>query len=344
MDNGTEFGNSAINALCKCLDAQGSNLVVFISGYDSNVQKFLDKNEGLESRFPYSVTFNPYSEDELYEIFLMNVAQSGLRCEESSKFKEHIYKWIKTSISKPNFGYARTFGVRDAEMAIQRICSGKLVNQTGEENWMKIAISIDDVRKYLGEEPIPRGNFPSEAVSGVSKALAVSDNKGSTFAIETRLLEGEETLEITGLPKEMAVDSVRVAVTCIKKMYPNILDKKHIHVHFGEGSVQKDGPSAGVALFMSILSAALNRPIIKEKPYDISYTGELSLNGGIFAVGSIFQKIQAACDSGCSKVYIPEQNYERLDKDKISKYNCEVVPVANISEIVEDIYPELKEE
>jgi|GEM_PF-2409152 stage V sporulation protein K len=108
MDNGTEFGNSAINALCKCLDAQGSNLVVFISGYDSNVQKFLDKNEGLESRFPYSVTFNPYSEDELYEIFLMNVAQSGLRCEESSKFKEHIYKWIKTSISKPNFGYARS--------------------------------------------------------------------------------------------------------------------------------------------------------------------------------------------------------------------------------------------
>lgn len=220
----------------------------------------------------------------------------------------------------------------------------KLVNQTGEVNWMKIAISIDDVRKYLGEEPIPRGNFPSEAVSGVSKALAVSDNKGSTFAIETRLLEGEETLEITGLPKEMAVDSVRVAVTCIKKMYPNILDKKHIHVHFGEGSVQKDGPSAGVALFMSILSAALNKPIIKENPYDISYTGELSLSGGIFAVGSIFQKIQAACDSGCSKVYIPEQNYERLDKDKISKYNCEVVPVANISEIVEDIYPELKEE
>ena len=240
--------------------------------------------------------------------------------------------------------YASTFGVRDAEMAIQRICSGKLVNQTGEVNWMKIAISIDDVRKYLGEEPIPRGNFPSEAVSGVSKALAVSDNKGSTFAIETRLLEGEETLEITGLPKEMAVDSVRVAVTCIKKMYPNILDKKHIHVHFGEGSVQKDGPSAGVALFMSILSAALNKPIIKENPYDISYTGELSLSGGIFAVGSIFQKLQAACDSGCSKVYIPEQNYERLDKDKISKYNCEVVPVANISEIVEDIYPELKEE
>lgn len=240
--------------------------------------------------------------------------------------------------------YASTFGVRDAEMAIQRICSGKLVDQTGEENWMKIAISIDDVRKYLGEEPIPRGNFPSEAVSGVSKALAVSDNKGSTFAIETRLLEGEETLEITGLPKEMAVDSVRVAVTCIKEMYPNILDRKHIHVHFGEGSVQKDGPSAGVALFMSILSAALNKPIINENPYDISYTGELSLSGGIFAVGSIFQKIQAACDSGCSKVYIPEQNYERLDKDKIGKYNCEVVPVANISEIVEDIYPELKEE
>ena len=240
--------------------------------------------------------------------------------------------------------YASSFGVRDVEKAMQRICSSKLVDQVGTENPMSLNISKDDVSKYLGAEPIPRGNFPnSGAVSGVSKALAVSNgNAGSTFAIETVLIEGDETLEMTGLPMETTIDSVKIAVTCIKKMYPQLLKGKHIHVHFGEGSVPKDGSSAGVALFMSILSAALDKPLMCKEPYDIAYTGEISLTGGVFAIGGTFEKLQAACDSGCSKVFIPMQNYERLDKDKLGEFECEVIPVTHISQVVETIYPELK--
>ena len=242
--------------------------------------------------------------------------------------------------------YASSFGVRDAEKAMQRICSSKLVEQVGSENPMCLNISKDDVSKYLGAEPIPRGNFPNDgAVSGVSKALAVSNgNVGSTFAIETVLIEGDETLEMTGLPKETATDSVKIAVTCIKKMYPALLKGKHIHVHFGEGSVPKDGPSAGVALFMSILSAAIDKPLMCKEPYDIAYTGEISLTGGVFAIGGTFEKIQAACDSGCCKVFIPMQNYERLEKEKLDEFDCEVIPVTHISQVIEKIYPELKDE
>lgn len=238
--------------------------------------------------------------------------------------------------------YANSFGVRDVEKAMQRICAGKLVDQAGVGNSMQVLISRADVSKYLGAEPIPRGNFPeNQSLPGVSKALAVNNgNTGSAFAIETVLLDGAEMLEVTGLPRESAADSVKIAVTCVKKMYPALLNDKQIHVHFGEGSVPKDGPSAGIALFMSLFSAAVDKPLMDKKPYDIAYTGELSLTGGVFAVGGIFEKIQATCDSGCCKVFIPMQNYERLDKEKLKEFACEVIPVSHISQVVKRIYPE----
>lgn len=241
--------------------------------------------------------------------------------------------------------YASSFGVRDAEKAIQRICTSKLVDQQGRENPMQVNIGKQDIRRYLGDEPIPRGNFPqNEMVPGVSKALSVMNgNIGNVFAIETVIIEDREGLEITGLPKEMAIDSVKVCVTCIKKMYPKLLKNKYIHVHFGEGSIQKDGPSAGAALFMSILSSAIKIPVTtNNKSYDVACTGEISLTGGVFAVGEIMEKLQAACDSGCSKVFIPMQNYERLDKKIVDAFECNVIPVTHISQIVEDVYPDIE--
>ena len=237
--------------------------------------------------------------------------------------------------------YCTSFGVRDAEKAMQRIVSSKLLEQVGKENSMIVNISKDDVRRYLGEEPIPRGNFPENGNQpGISKALAVSTgNMGSTFAIETVLVDGDETLEMTGLPKESATDSVKIAVTCIKKMFPKLLKGKHIHVHFGEGSVPKDGPSAGVALFMSIFSAAIEKPLKIRDDYDVAYTGEISLTGGVFAVGGVYEKLQAAYDSGCRIVFIPSQNYEHLDKDKLGQYSCEVVPITNITQVIERVFP-----
>lgn len=240
--------------------------------------------------------------------------------------------------------YCTSFGVRDAEKAMQRIVSSKLLEQMGKENPTIVNINRDDVKRYLGEEPIPRGNFPEDGNQpGISKALAVSNgNIGNTFAIETILLEGDEKLEMTGLPKESATDSVKIAVTCIKKMFPELLKDKHIHVHFGEGSVPKDGPSAGVALFMSIFSAAIEKSLKFKDDYDVAYTGEISLTGGVFAVGGVYEKLQAACDSGCCVVFVPAQNYNRLDKKKLEHFSCEVIPVTHITQVIDKLFPEFK--
>ncbi|MCR5236955.1 MAG: AAA family ATPase [Lachnospiraceae bacterium] len=235
--------------------------------------------------------------------------------------------------------YCPSFGIRDAEKAMQQIVGGKLVEQYGHENSNCVMIDRDDVRRLMGDEPVPGGNFPQNCdQAGITKALAVSGtNRGSTFAIETVLLDGEESLEITGLPKESAIDSVKVATTCIKKMDASLLAGKQIHVHFGEGAVPKDGPSAGVALFMSIYSAATGKKIMDMKPYDIAFTGEISLTGGIFAVGGVMEKIQAACDSGCSKVFIPQQNYERLEREKMGTIGCNIIPVSDIRQVIQAV-------
>lgn len=107
MDNGTEFGKSAINALCKGLDARKQDLIVIISGYEKETQQFLDNNPGLQSRFVTTILFPSYSVDELYRIFQNVVYKKDARCEESKAFEKHIKEWIETNMHNPNFGNGR---------------------------------------------------------------------------------------------------------------------------------------------------------------------------------------------------------------------------------------------
>ena len=148
----------------------------------------------------------------------------------------------------------------------------------------------------------------------------------------------KEALHITGLPKESAVDSVKIALTYVKQFYPELINNKEICLHFAEGAIPKDGPSAGVAILMSILSAAKGTPVMDQKPYDIAFTGELDLMGGVYAVGKTLEKIQAADRVGCSRVFVPRQNYDRLEVTKLKEFNCRVIPVSHVSEVIDQVF------
>lgn len=230
--------------------------------------------------------------------------------------------------------YCRSFGVRDADKSIKRLVRDKLYSS----NKRNLIISADDVKSVLGAPPTERGNFPHENYPGLSKALAVTgDNCGMAFAVETMLIPDENSLTITGLPKESTVDSVKLAISYVKRNYPGVLTNKGIHVHFGEGAVQKDGPSAGVAILMSLLSATLNVPILE----NASYTGEINGNGFVFNIGGTVAKIQAAEQSGCKKVFIPHGNYVELNKETFEQFKIQVIPVKHVSEIIKCIFPNL---
>ncbi len=235
--------------------------------------------------------------------------------------------------------YCGSSGIRDMEKAMNRIVGKKLMNHAENVSKSMIHIVSSDLEECLGPKPLPRGNFPIDGYRpGISKGLAVvGGNQGKAFAIETVLLDGHGSVKITGLVERMVTESCDIAITCLRRMYPELLKNKDIHIHFGEGAVPKDGPSAGVALFMSLYSAAIGRPIMEDVPYDLAYTGEISLTGGIFKVGGVPEKIRAACESGCKKVFIPAENYQELDKEKFAEMDIKIIPADSIEQVIEEV-------
>ena len=202
----------------------------------------------------------------------------------------------------------------------------------------KIKIDTKDVIQSMGVKPIPRGNLPKKNIPGFSKALAVTGNNcGMAFAIETAVIPGDSSTCITGLPKESAIDSVKIAKTIIRLNYTSKANDFGVHLHFGEGAVVKDGPSAGVAILISMLSAVFNTPVLG----NVAYTGEIDLFGNVFAIGGTIAKIQAAEDTGCEKVFIPRDNFDQLKKEDIEKISIEIIPVNHISQVVEAVFPSI---
>ncbi len=231
--------------------------------------------------------------------------------------------------------YCTSFGVRDLEKAVEKITNDILYETTDIGS---VCIDKDNVIESLGPKPIPRGNLLKKNVAGFAKALAVSgDNSGMSFSIESVVIASDDTTSITGLPKESTIDSVKLAKTYIRTHYLSNKDDFGIHLHFGEGAVVKDGPSAGVAIMISLLSAVFNTPVNG----NVAYTGEIDLFGNVFAIGGTLAKIQAAEQSGCTKVFIPKDNYDQLSKKDIEQFTVEIVPVSHVSEVIDSVLPEI---
>lgn len=226
-------------------------------------------------------------------------------------------------------------GVRDLNRAIRQLVDYKLFTSPEQA---KLQIELEDLAGCLGPKPLPRGNLIKENIAGAAMALAVTGGgSGLAFSVQSVIVPGEE-LTITGLARECVVDSVKLARTYIRTHY---LSGKNfgLHLHFGEGSVPKDGPSAGVSIFMSILSALFQTPIAT----NTAYTGEIDLQGYIFPVGGIRAKIQAAERYGCSRVFIPAENYIRLTDEEREGLSVHIIPVHHISEVADALLPRLAE-
>lgn len=332
---GSREGVSAANALVDLLDDSSEFTDAFIgqpvdlSGimFIATANDISSINPVLLDRFTV-IHLDGYTEKEKGEIIRNYVIPKAI-----SEFVPESYKVTFSDEAQKSIAenYCRSFGVRDADKAIRRIIKSKLYSSSETE----FVIDVNDVQSILGNPPAERGNFPHENYPGLSKALAVTGNNyGMAFSVETMIIPDENSLIITGLPKESTIDSVKLAISYVKRNYPGVLKDKGIHIHFGEGAVPKDGPSAGVAILMSLLSAAFNTPIIE----NVSYTGEINGNAYIFNIGGTVAKIQAAEKSGCTKVFIPHGNYMELEKETLEQFNIEVVPVKHISEVINAVF------
>lgn len=114
--------------------------------------------------------------------------------------------------------------------------------------------------------------------------------------------------------------------------YPHIIENKGLHIHFGDGGVEKKGSSAGVAVLVSMLSAVLERPV-----GNCAFTGEIDLMGNIFTVGGVREKLIAAEAAGCEAAFVPEGNYRGFE-DRYSDINIKIIPVSHIDDVTKVIW------
>lgn len=246
------------------------------------------------------------------------------------KFSDLI---LKTIIEE----YTYESGVRDLERVITTIIR-KLIIQNNLDNpkiTKELLIELLGPNKYINKT-MRKKSFP-----GLVNILAVTSVGGVVDEMECILLEGKGRVIVTGNLERIMQESIDVVVSYLKhnkntfKINDYYFYNKDIHLHFLAAATKKDGPSAGISIATSILSLLLN----KEIPQNIAFTGEITLNGDIKAVGGIKEKIIAAYNKGITKVFIPAENYNDLKKISLDILNkIEIIEVTNYLEIYNNLF------
>jgi len=238
--------------------------------------------------------------------------------------------------------YTKEAGLRELNRKLEKLIR-KIILKYNELN---ISVDIKIAKELLGEIEY-ESNIDILNEAGVVNALCYTTYGGCIMPIECCMFQGKGEIITTGSLGTVITESIEVAISYIRSHKDTFLvndyffDNRDIHIHFLEGSIPKEGPSAGVAITTSILSLLLNKKISKS----VAMTGEISLNGEILEVGGLKEKIIASYNNNIKKIFIPTSNIKNLceiPSDILKK--LEIIGVSNYKEIYDKIFREDKEE
>ena len=221
--------------------------------------------------------------------------------------------------------------------------SGK--KEKGKDGHRKVIVSPENLRKYLDQKPIRHDSVHEEKRPGIVTGLAWTAAGGEILFIETLFTKGSGKVIITGQLGDVMKESVQIAVSLIKAMYPDkvkLFTENDLHIHVPEGAIPKDGPSAGITLTSALASLVTGREVSPEW----GMTGEVSLRGGVMPIGGLPEKLMAAQRAGIRKVFIPEENREDLEEvAEEVKSALQIFPVKKVSDVLEklDLHPTVSE-
>ena len=228
--------------------------------------------------------------------------------------------------------YSRESGVRNLKRNLEAVFR-KISRNKVEGVEFPSNISVDQIKKLLGPPIYFEDVYDQNLNIGVCNGLAWTPYGGIVITIEARFIKGPEAkLVITGHLGKIMEESIKIAVTYVKSSIPKQRDlyKGTLHLHVPEGSVHKDGPSAGVAIVSCLFSLALNKKI----PSEIAMTGEITLTGRILKVGGIKEKIIAAKRNNKKIIILPHQNINEVNElDEYIKGGLDFKYVSNYSEV-----------
>lgn len=233
--------------------------------------------------------------------------------------------------------YTRESGVRVLERELAAICR-KTAKRISLGECKSVQLRAGGVHAYLGPARYQQEKLYAQDEIGLVRGLAWTSVGGEVLDVEAGVVEGSGKLELTGNLGDVMKESARAAVTYIRsraKMLgidPEFYTNRDIHIHFPEGAVPKDGPSAGITICIAVISALTNTPVRR----DLAMTGEITLRGRILPIGGLKEKTMAALRTGITTVIIPSENEKDLDEiDQTVRSSLNFITTDHVDKILD---------
>jgi ATP-dependent Lon protease len=243
--------------------------------------------------------------------------------------------------------YTREAGVRNLEREIAAICR-KVAREVAKKGIStKIRISGSSLNRFLGVPKFHYGKTEEKDEIGLATGLAWTSAGGELLQIETTIMPGKGNLVLTGTLGDVMKESAQAALSYVRTkgrrlgLSDDFYEKIDIHIHIPEGATPKDGPSAGITVATSIVSALLRKPVKR----NLAMTGEITLRGRILPIGGLKEKIIAAHRGRIEKVLIPKENRKDIEEvpAKVLK-KVELIPVEHMDTVLEEALKMVKGE
>ena len=263
--------------------------------------------------------------------------RTGVKLGEQVSFDDAI-------ISEVMRGWTREAGVRELERSLENAVRHR-AKEIVMGRKIKPAITEKQLQEYLGAPRFLDSQLPAPGRPGVVTGLAWTSVGGEILPIECMLLSGKGQIIMTGKLGDVMKESAQIALSLVRERLhrfgidPAIVKKTDIHIHVPEGAVPKDGPSAGIALTLCLLSAFTRIPV----PPDVAFTGEVSLTGACLAIGGLNEKALAALQAGVKTLRLPAQNKKDVDElPAPAKKGLKIYTHKHIDEIVKILFVQKK--
>jgi ATP-dependent Lon protease len=232
-------------------------------------------------------------------------------------------------------GYTRESGVRVLERMLAKLCR-KTAMQLVLGDVKRVDITVKNLADYLGVVRYTESLHSKKDQIGVVNGLAWTEVGGEILEVEVGVMDGTGKLELTGNLGDVMQESAKAVLTCLRSRCAELgLEKdfyktRDIHVHFPEGAVPKDGPSAGVAITTAMLSALTGQKVRA----DVAMTGEVTLRGRVLPIGGLREKTMAALRNGIKTVIIPQENVKDLEEiDQTVRASLRFIPAETVDTV-----------
>jgi ATP-dependent Lon protease len=345
----TDFRGDPSSALLEVLDPEQNSTfndhyldldydlsqVMFITTANNRHQIPLPLQDRLEM-----IEVSGYTEVEKLNIIKRHLLPKQV---ERHGIKDAQITWVDNALKLVVNRYTRESGVRNLERQMAALCrkiarevithqsKGKTISE------FKLKVDTRKIQSLLGAPPYKFGVSDSQDEVGLVNGLAYTSWGGNLLQAEVTMMEGNGKLTITGQLGEVMQESARAAMSYVRTraldlgLEPKFHQDHDFHLHFPEGAIPKDGPSAGVTMVTGLTSAIKGLPVRR----DVAMTGEITLRGRVLPIGGLKEKLLAAKRGGIKLVFIPKENEKDLDEVPISITKAlEIIAVEKVDEIL----------